>query len=548
MKGIQQVFAEENLNKIPKIRKAINTLKDQPQNRACLDILQGFFHTVHGTGSTIGLDEVAGPARNLEDRLSALVETGRAAGSELLRELEEAINTLEEKLKVLKETEEIKLPEDPDQPLPNTPRREILIVDDDPAIRQLVTDELSKRNFGVAGAGSAGEARKVLDHYLPDLILLDIVMPDKSGLELIKELRQDWRFKWTPIFFLTARSDPAEIIDGIKTGADDYIIKPFNVEDLAARIEAKIRRIEELHDMAIRDPLTGSFSRGYFMERLAEEIGRSSRLKKPFSVVMCDLDHFKEVNDKYGHQAGDFVLQEFASFLRGKFRHTDTIGRYGGEEFIILLPNADGEAAYKILERLREEWENTPLFDPYQNKQIKITFSAGISEFDRDGKTDQDIIRAADSALYLAKETGRNKVVLAGRSGQGAKISPPKILVVDDSIAIRNLLAQKLKKDFRVFLAEDGESALVQVKLSKPDLIIADLMMPGMGGMEMVKRIRSNQENKDIKIIALTGVRQKKTVFEAIKSGIDDYVVKPIDFKELEARIIRLLKRKKPAG
>lgn len=544
MESPQQNFFENILDIIPEMREAINTLKEEPLNRTCQNILKVFFHRIHGTGSAIGFDELVETAKSLGDRLSALIENDQAAVAEFLKEAEDTLNTIEERINILKAVEEIELPEEQEQPLTEVLRKEVLIVEDDAAIRQAVTEELSKRNFDVTGVGNTGEAKKFLQQYFPDLIILGI-LPGTDGLELFKELRADQRFNWTPIFFLTSKSGPVEIMEDIKIDADDCIIKPFSEEDFVTRIEAKIRRTEELQCMAIRDPLTGVFSRSYFMERLAEEIERFSRQKKSFSVVMCAPDFFKKVIDEHGRPAGNFIFKEFASFLCSKFRRTDTIARYGGEEFIVLLPETDAPAACKVLERLRMAWGKKPLAEPYQNKHVKITFSTGIGEFYKDGKTEQDIIKAAENALYQAKETGGDKVVLSGRNGKSAQPQPlHKILVVDDSLVIRNMLLEQLKEKFQVFLAKDGEDALLQLLKIRPHLVLADLIMPIMGGLEMIKRIREDPRSKNIKIIALTGDSQKKTVLEAFQAGVDDYVVKNFDHKELEARILRLLKRK----
>ncbi|MDF9408125.1 diguanylate cyclase [Pelotomaculum isophthalicicum JI] len=497
-----QIFIEETLTRITKIRQAISTLKEEPHNKTCQNILHIFFHTVYGTGAAVGFGEIIEAAKSLEDRIATNLETGQAADINLLKECEDTVDIIEERANLLKTVEDIISPDEQEQKLPEVPRKEVLIVDDDTAIRQFIKQELSKKNLGIVDAGDASEAKKILEHYRPDLIILDIVMPGTNGLELFKELRTDHRYKWTPIFFLTSKSSPMEIVEGIKLGADDYIIKPFNTEDLVARIEAKISRMEELHGLAVRDPLTGTFSRGYFMERLTEEVERFSRHKKSFCVAICDLDFFKKVNDEHGHQVGDFVLQQFASFLYSKFRRTDTIGRYGGEEFVALLPDTDALTAYKILERLRSAWEKMPIIEPYQNKNIQITFSSGIGEFDKDGKTEQEIIKAADAALYLAKETGRNKVVLAGQSGKGVHSPLTKILVVDDSAVIRNILLKELEEDYMVFMAKDGEDALEQLQRIRPHLAIIDLIMPIIGGLELIKKIRENPNNSHIKIIA----------------------------------------------
>jgi two-component system cell cycle response regulator len=544
MEDPKQLFLKETLGKIPKLRKAIDILSEEPGNKTCINILHIFFHSVYGTGSTLGYGEVVEPAKRIEDMLSSLLLTGQAVEADLLKNLEEMAATLEEKFNLIKTTEEIVLPFEQES-LQEVPRKELLIVDDDAAIRQLISEELFKRNYGVAAAKDAFEAKKILEHYRPDLIILDVVMPGTNGLDLLKELRADHRFDWTPVFFLSGNSNPTEIIDGIKTGADDYILKPFNVEDLIARIEAKIKRMGQLHQKAIRDPLTGVFSRGYFMERLDEEIERFPRGKTPFSVIMCDLDFFKKVNDEHGHQTGDFVLQQFASFLYNKFRRVDIIGRYGGEEFIILLPGTEAHSTYNAMERLHSEWGKKALIEPFSNKNMQITFSAGISEFDRDGKTAQEIIKAADNALYLAKETGRDRVLLAHQANSDLAPNPRKILIVDDSAVMRILLLNTLKQDYQVYLAKDGADALFQMQGIKPDLVITDLIMPVMSGLEFTKTIRKDPQNKQLRIIALTSNTQKESVFEAIQAGVDDYIVKPFDMNEIVERIKRLLAKRK---
>lgn len=544
MENLRLTYFEETLAKIPKLREALSILKSDPKNKTCQKVLHFFFHTVYGSGTTIGLNEHVEAARSFEDRLSVIIDKGQAVEADFHEELENMVNFLEKRINLLKTVDAIVLPGEPEQPIQEIPRKEILVVDDDCVIRQFIADELTKRNFGVVGAGDANEAKKILERYRPDLIILDIVMPGTNGLELLNEVRVNKRFKWTPIFLLTSKSRPAEIIEGIKTGADDYILKPVNIEDLVARIETKISRMEELHGMAVRDPLTGAFTRGYFMERLNEEIGRYSRQQKPFSIVMCDLDFFKSINDKHGHQVGDYVLQQFAVFLYNTFRRTDTIGRYGGEEFILLFPETDALTAYKLMERLRTSWEKKELTEPYQNKQIKVSFSAGIGEFHKDGNTGQEIIGAADRALYQAKATGRNKILLADSFGSQVPVNPFKIMIVDDSAVIRSILERELKSDYELFLATDGEDALLRLHREKPDLIIADQNMPKISGLELVKKIKENPKYKNIKIMLLTSDNHKKTVMEAYQLGIHDYIVKPFNNQEIKARILRLLKAK----
>lgn len=543
METPKKLFIDETLTRIPGVLEVIGSLKGSPANKTFQKVLQVFFHTIYGSGSSAGLGELVGVAKSFDDRINNLLNTGQAIDKSFLAEMESMITVLKKGLTLYKAVEEIELPEEMVQYKYKIPRKEVMVVDDDAAICHFIVIELTRRNYGVTTAAEASEAKKILEHYRPDLIILDILLPGKNGLELLKELRSDRRFKWTPILILSTRSNQEEILDGIKSGADDYITKPFCVDNLIARIEARITRMEELHGLSIRDDLTGAFSRSYFSERLKEEIERFNRQKKSFSIALCDLDYFKNVNDEYGHQVGDFVLQQFASFLYNKFRCTDTIGRFGGEEFIVLLPDTNALTAFKVLERLRSEWEQKELIETRFNKNLRVTFSAGISEYEIDGNGETDLIKAADSALYLAKQTGRNRIMLSRHMDITDSSAQPKIIVVDDSAVIRNLLLNVLKEHYQIYLAKNAEEALSLMQRIKPQLIIVDLIMPVISGLELIRMIKKNPFFNQLKIIALTSDKQKKTILETFQAGVNDYISKPFDNQELVVRIDSLLKK-----
>lgn len=546
MEELKRIFAEQTGHKIPEMREALEGLMKDPGDIGCLTALHGFFHSVYGTGSSIGLDDFSGTARGLEDRLSALLEKKGKAAPRLLARLEDTLNAWENDLKDLDlpDPPPATAPGAPDPGLPESLPRELVIAGLGTAERQRLIEDLSDKNIHARGAANTAEASRLIRAHLPDLLLLDASLPEETVQDLIRELREDWRYRWIPVFLAEEQPTPGRPQEIARWGADDLLSGTLDATHLAALAEARISRMESLRALSLREPLTESFGQIYFSERLEEEVGRFSRVKRPFSLALCHFDFIGDAYLKLGRHTGDHILREFASFLRGRLRRTDIVCRYGERDFAVILSNTDGETALKVMDRHRDAWATTPLFDPAQNKEIKITFSGGVCEYENGGKTAGDMLDAAEDALVRARSSGGNRVLLSGINGQAAKRLPTKVLVVDDSQVIRDMLLQKLQKDYEVFLAENGEEALDKIPRLQPRLIIADLMMPGINGLEMIKKIRANPENKYIAIIALTGVRQKKTVFEAVESGADDYVVKPIIFRELESRIVRLLKRK----
>lgn len=419
----------------------------------------------------------------------------------------------------------------------------VLIVDSDPAVRRALAKELYLIGMRVYGFNSAVDARKLLNKILPDLIILEQNLPDQPGTELCAELRMDNRYLWVPIFFLTSAKDLDKKLECYQLGADYYITKPFDPKEMAALVRASIIRIVSFQSHSVRDPLTGLYSRKYFDERLDEEIRHYRRKQKPFSVILLDLDYFKRVNDQLGHMSGDYVLVQFAGFLKENMRHTDVLARYGGEEFIVLMPETEAGTAKEIIERLSESWLATPLVDPYHEKKITVTFSAGIAQFGQSYKDENELIQAADKALYAAKEAGRNRTFTIDQLDSLAELQSPLILVVDDSKLIRHVIEKQLKeKGYRVVTAGEGQKALEIASNVQPKIALVDMVMPGMGGLELTKKLKENPKTMGTKVIALTGINSEETLLKAFKHGVDDYMNKPFTASELEVRISRLLK------
>lgn len=303
----------------------------------------------------------------------------------------------------------------------------ILIVDDHEDNVELLRAHLESRGYRTESASNGLEALERVHDLHPDLVLLDVMMPKMDGFEVVRRIKGDPSLPFTPVIMQTALDTTQHLVEGLAAGADDYISKPINFAELEARVksllrikglqealEARERELQrvnmQLLTMARTDSLTGLDNRRHVEERLDEMFEHARRLNEPLAVVMCDLDRFKSVNDTYGHQAGDAVLRQLGLLLRGEAREIDRVGRYGGEEFMLLLPGTVLDAAVTFAERLRVAVERHVF--TFTGGTLQRTMSAGVAAWPhpRLGSCD-DLVRASDEALYVAKETGRNRVI-----------------------------------------------------------------------------------------------------------------------------------------
>jgi len=287
----------------------------------------------------------------------------------------------------------------------------ILIVDDSQVNINFCRKILGKNGYDTDSCKSGEEAIEYLDKNSPDLILLDIVMPGIDGFEFCEHMKNIPRMADTPVIFLSAMDDEASIIKGFKSGGVDYITKPFRTQEMLARTRTHIdlkKTKEQLLIMATTDVLTGLANRRFFMERLSNEFDRVKRYESLYTILMIDLDFFKKINDTQGHKAGDNVLTKVSEILQSELRCTDIIGRIGGEEFAVILPETEIQHGLQIAERLRKAVEQLPL--ELDGDKINVTISLGASQSNITDREMDDALIRADSALYDAKRSGRNRV------------------------------------------------------------------------------------------------------------------------------------------
>ncbi len=296
----------------------------------------------------------------------------------------------------------------------------ILIAEDDPISRRLLETVLRKWGYDVVVAQDGEQAWRILEAAeSPRLAIVDWMMPAMDGIEVCRRVRERNTSPYVYLLLLTARSQREDLLQGMEAGADDYVTKPFDANELKVRIRAGRRILElqeqlmttqaALRDQAARDPLTGIWNRSAIFEILQRELTRAQRENAPLAVVMADLDRFKQLNDSNGHMAGDAVLRESVRRMSSSIRNYDAIGRYGGEEFLIVLPGCDESSGANRAEHIRQA-VTAEMFDTSEGR-LSVTCSLGVASTTGSQSIGTDeLIRRADAALYRAKNRGRNRV------------------------------------------------------------------------------------------------------------------------------------------
>lgn len=519
-----------------------------------------FLHTVKGSAPVFGLDRIGAVA---QEGLTCWEETegdGGEASSRLghdgIREAPELLRRLEQELQAC-------LPE-PDpmgEGKAKTGHRDavevqgsrILLIDDDRSLRGYLARRLALDGYEADEADGVSRALALLRERRYDLILLDLMMQPLPGYELFEILKEDPTLKWIPLIVLSGKGDVRDKVRCFRLGADDYVTKPFEYEELEARIRNLIKRTKTYEQMAFRDPLTGIHNRRYFDHQLEQELQRVTRHPAPLSIVFIDIDRFKRINDTYGHTVGDLVLQGLAYRLEQHLRAADLLARYGGEEFVAVMPGTEGRDALRVMEAILEQVRSAPVAY-FEGEPFRITFSAGIAEW-VPGGSQEEWIRRADQAMYAAKQQGRDRVLvyeadMEGASAAADPLHPPmpepdrrkRLLIAEDDEILREILAAKFREQrVEILEADNGETALRLIREERPDAAIIDGQMPRMGGLELVDAVRSDPAAASLKILMLSGKSKRADIAAGFQSGADDFMAKPFSLLELELRVKRLL-------
>ena len=347
----------------------------------------------------------------------------------------------------------------------------ILIAEDDNVTRHILEKSVTEMDFEVVSCENGHDAWKIIQsENAPHLLMLDWMMPGLDGLEICRRVRERAGEQYTFIILLTSKGEQDDFVKGMEAGADDYIIKPFNPHDLRVRLKAG-RRIVELNEellyvrdnlekQATHDKLTGLYNRHFMVEILEKEFSRALRHQSDLSCLLLDLDNFKDVNDTFGHTFGDLVLREFSAGLEQNIRKSDISIRYGGEEFMVLLPNTGIAGAQNIAEKIRATCEKKRYDDGHNS--TTVTVSIGIASIKQHQLIDdKEIVACADKALYRSKAEGRNRITVY--------MKKPSWISNNNEISEGNNLGH-LKENIAVVLEKTKKSSIESLELLTRDL------------------------------------------------------------------------------
>jgi two-component system cell cycle response regulator len=296
----------------------------------------------------------------------------------------------------------------------------VLMVEDNEIDRNIILKALEKEFLWLEIAKNGKEAISRIESGGIDLVLLDILLPDTNGFEICHRLKSMETTKEIPVIVITCLDDIDSKITGLELGADDFLIKPISTRELKARIKVLLEKKDQLDRLrthyenalnsASIDSLTGLYNHGYFKKFLNLEVKRSLRQKYPVSLLMIDIDEFKLFNDRLGHIKGDDILHDLGKLIRSVIREVDLTARYGGDEFVVILPYADRKGAVKVSKRIQDKISSSEIFKEFTEDLNELTVSIGVAEFPTDCVDDEDMIRKADHMLYLAKQRGKNQI------------------------------------------------------------------------------------------------------------------------------------------
>ena len=504
-----------------------------------------FLHSIKGTAATIGLDKASEIAEKLmeqlnekEDRLWKKDELQSFLHPLISLFYYEGYQSLVSQGNKSQNTFDAGL---------------VLLFEEDPEIIMQLKDLLGEKGYVVIAVTDSTQIHSSYYEFKPKAVLISGNLEKKQEWADLKDVRKNAYREFIPLLILDKEDTTESRIEQYEKGADDVISNGINVEELSVRVERLLEHKKRIDQRMVLDELTRVYNRKQLTSSYNQLKEQLEKNKETFSMIMIDIDRFKEINDTYGHLAGDKVLESLAKLLKENLRSFDTIIRYGGEEFLMLLPNTSAEQARNIIERILDNFQKIT-YSVENYSPFSCTFSAGVQEVTNVTLSLKENLDLADQALYKAKEAGRS-LVLTSKDAQNITLKKRiSIGIVDDDPIILSMLSEQITKskltkiynieietfkNGQVFMDSDWKERKASY------LILLDGMMPEMDGLEVLERLRKRPDQSRFTILMLTSRKSEKDISRAIQLGADDYLTKPFKLLELEIRIRYLLQRMK---
>ena len=510
MESVIQWYKDSLVSRMNALTQAREAL--QKNQSEVIPSLRRLAHSLKGSGGTYGFIEITEAAKILEE----------AGENDMLLPLERLIEVIQKTISS-----------------DNKEKTGILLIDDDKDFTHIIKTRLANPHWEIYLADNAVTAEEILSAKSISLIILDLILADMDGRQFLVQLKERVATAQIPVIILTAKSGNQTRTECLALGAEEFYEKPMDPEILSAAIASRLRRTGEMQQKMHQDPLTQLLNRAAFCEAFERSLSLSLRHKQPLAFALLDFDRFKTINDTYGHGIGDEVLRGCAQMLSNSLRKSDVVGRWGGEEFVVLFPGSRMEGAREALQNvlyfLREKKFQAP-----DKNYFSTSFSAGVIQIVQ-ALSVTEAVAMADQLLYLAKENGGHCIQIMGSS---QKMVKKQILIAEDDESIVRIVKENLGEEgFEVLPYADGSSAWNASAELKPVLVILDVKMPGMDGFELLNKLRNVPYYHTLPIIMLTSMGKEKDIIHGFELGADDYILKPFSPAELKARVRRLLKR-----
>ncbi|MEN8908227.1 MAG: response regulator [Clostridiales bacterium] len=541
----RKIFAKEQSEKINSAMKSLlkhsinNNMEEKTE-------LKRFFHSLKGAGASFKLYDIAELGKEYELYIDSIKDYNQMNDSYFIKILKglALANNLIEKLNT-EYLEEVNIENhkyDREKLLSTyitkTKSPVILIIDDDLSIlsqMKLVLDEL---NYEIITSPTLEEYKDLIFDNKVDFILMDIMLKNSNGLDFLRKLRKSGLN--IPIILITSDTDTNIKLKAYESGAEDYITKPFDFKELQIRVQRVINNSQKSKSLIYTDILTQAYSKTLLDENIKIAQYRLKKYNEPCSICLIDIDSFNHINTIFGYENGDKVLTKFVTEINLYFKNKEQIYRNDEDSFIVLLPNTNMTKTYSLIKKIRNDFSKREFFSDGINS-VNLIFSAGIAIIDSETEFVLDIIKRAGTELKKAKAIGRSSIFPNNLDDININELKKKVLIIDDMNSIIYLLKKQLNElGFSVDFATDGEKGLMKASKYEPDIILLDLMLPKISGIEVLKTIKSKYTHLNTKIIIITSNRDKDTMDMCLKNGADSFITKPISLIELQSVITKL--------